>query len=255
MASIDFKINEKFTIRVGSSKARKMRSKPETIGEHMARLQRDPEYLKRAAARDEELKKREAAYRLAEAPLVADLSQAGFKVNSVWDLVNTSFDYSAAFPVLLRHLSRNYPDAIRDGIARALARKWAFPGWAEILAAYRVEIDANPRSKQGLAAALSAIANESVINEVVDIMLDRRNGESRGLLLVNLLNSPSAAAKDALRQISDDPDLTGVLEQYRKQAERNLRQREKRRAAKAAGEKPAPKPESSFKLPRIKWPR
>jgi hypothetical protein len=72
---------------------------------------------------------------------------------------------------------------------------------------------------------------------------------------VNLLNSPSAAAKDALRQLSDDPALTGVFEHYRKKAERNLRQREKRRAAKTAGEKPAPKPESSFKLPRIKWPR
>src|SRR5262245_35115759 len=92
-----------------------------TAAELMAELQADQGFVDARAKREEELRAREAAWRAAEAPLVAELRAAGETVDSVWDLVNTTAGYDAALPLLLAHLERGYPDRVREGIARALA--------------------------------------------------------------------------------------------------------------------------------------
>lgn len=49
---------------------------------------------------------------LAEQPVVQALAEVGVEVQSVWDLVNTSSDYSQAVPVLQEHLQdATYPAA------------------------------------------------------------------------------------------------------------------------------------------------
>jgi hypothetical protein len=70
---------------------------------------------------EENLRRRELEYRIAEAPLVEELNGLGVHVSSVWDLVNTAKPYPEAIPLLLDHLCRAYPDRILEGIARALA--------------------------------------------------------------------------------------------------------------------------------------
>ena len=60
--------------------------------EHDAWLKATGQYdamVERNRLKEEERQKRVAEYRVAEAPLVAELRAAGYQVQSAWDLVNT----------------------------------------------------------------------------------------------------------------------------------------------------------------------
>jgi hypothetical protein len=117
--------------------------------------------------------------------LIQELRQAGFAVESAWDLVNTSAPYPEALPILLAHLQRPYPDRVREGIARALAVLDAKFGWEVLTALYRRE-PAGTGTKDGLAVALAAASYDDVIGDVIELARDERHGASRLLLLSGL---------------------------------------------------------------------
>lgn len=88
--------------------------------EFVAKLQADPEYLEQKAAVEADRQKLEREERRASAPLLRDLKRVGVEISSIWNLVNTAEPYSAALPILVKHLQqRRYPDMLRQGIARA----------------------------------------------------------------------------------------------------------------------------------------
>ena len=91
----------------------------------MADLQRNPEFVARQKAREEEVSKRLEESRLEQGNLLADLKSVGVSAGSVWDLVNTREKYAAAIPVLVRHLSRPYSRRVKEGIVRALTVDYA----------------------------------------------------------------------------------------------------------------------------------
>src|SRR5262245_53969233 len=92
-----------------------------TAAELMAALQSDPVFQARKEEQERSRRRMEAFWQHAETPIVEGLRAIGLKVDSVWDLVNTSVPYPEAIPVLLAHLQREYPDRVREGVARALA--------------------------------------------------------------------------------------------------------------------------------------
>src|SRR4051812_26939218 len=100
-----------------------MKKKKATAAELMSSLAADPGFVEKQADEEEARQNRAAEWRRAEQPLVAELHDAGFKVGSAWDLVNTSEPYFEALPILLKHLQESYPGPVREGIARALAVK------------------------------------------------------------------------------------------------------------------------------------
>lgn len=177
---------------------------------------------------DEELRKRELDYARAEAPLVEELHAVGIHLQSVWDLVNTDDCYTEAIPVLLTHLDRPYPAAIREGIARALAVPEAADAWAVLAAAYRTET--NFQVKDGLAVAVSNTAGRDHLEEVVSMLSDRSLGPSRVLMLRILRSIDKTRANAILEKLSDDPDLSKEVDAIqRKQAQRaNARRKAKK---------------------------
>lgn len=102
-----------------------MRKRSKTAAELMADLQRNPEFVARQKAREEEVSKRLEESRLEQGNLLADLKSVGVSAGSVWDLVNTREKYAAAIPVLVRHLSRPYSRRVKEGIVRALTVDYA----------------------------------------------------------------------------------------------------------------------------------
>jgi hypothetical protein len=187
-----------------------------------ARLQADPEFVAKQQERERERIERSARFRVEEDPILAELREIGWNVNSVWDLVNTSTPYTEAIPTLLKHLLLSYSDRTREGIARALAVPDARYAWPILVAEYRkapmgqengIRLDA----KSGLAVALAATATENVIDELVALAKDRSQGESRVLLLRALRKSKSALAKRAIEELASDPDLKKELASWRKQ--------------------------------------
>lgn len=188
-----------------------MTKKKITAAELMAKLNADPEFVAKRARKEEELLKREAEYRRAEAPLVDELRAAGFPVQSAWDLVNTPGSYPKAVPILLAHLPRPYPAAVREGIARALAvRETKAPGWNVLTRLYIDEPE--DRVKCGLAVAIAAAADDEVIGEVIALARDPRHGSSRLLLLRALERSADPRARAALMNLGTDPDLTKEIQ-------------------------------------------
>ena len=91
-----------------------------------------------------------------EADLVADLKRIGFRVESVYDFVNTAAPYPNAYPILVRHLSLPHDRPTREGIVRALTVKDARPvAGRALLEAFESERD--PLIRWVLANALRTV--------------------------------------------------------------------------------------------------
>lgn len=183
--------------------------------ELMAELEADPQYTAEQERRDTELRQKAAEWRRAEGPLIEELRDAGFEVESAWDLVNTSMPYPAALPILLRHLERPYPDRVREGIARALAVPDARFGWHVLTRLYEEE-QPDTDAKDGLAVAIAAASDDEVIEDVMALARDQRHGASRVLLLVALARSRDPRARGALQELERDPDLDSEVQRILK---------------------------------------
>jgi len=179
-----------------------------TLAEHDAQLRAEGKwdaFVAQKQEREAAARQRQEELSRAEAPLVHDLRSAGFAVDSVWDLVNTKQSYEEAVRVLLDHLNGDYPSAIREGIARALAVPEARFAWTTLIKAYRDEMD--QRAKDGLAVAVANTASDEFIPEVIELARNPRHGSSRLLLLAALERSRDPRAHEALSQLVTDPEL------------------------------------------------
>jgi hypothetical protein len=198
-----------------------MVKKRESTEEWWARLQNDPEYIKRRQERDRIIEERAARRRIEEEPILAELREAGWDVKSVWDLLSSSAKYEDAIPILLKHLQLPYSDRIREGIARALAVPYARHAWPILVAEFK---NAPMGEKDGillcakdaLAVALAATATDAVVEELIALAKDRSHGTSRILLLSALRKSKNASAKKALEELSSDPDLAIEIASWHK---------------------------------------
>ncbi len=194
-----------------------------TLAEHDARLKAEGKwdaYVTRKKEEDEAFRRRQEEYSRAETPLMEELRGVGVAVSSVWDLVNENNRYQQSLPILLSHLRRSYPDAVRDGMARALAVPDAKFAWPVLVELYRQE--QGERTKDGLAVALSNIADDDVVDELIALAKDSQHGGSRVLLLDALRRSRLPQARKALMEFGTDPLL-------QKEAQRILRYRKRSR--------------------------
>ena len=176
-----------------------------TAAEALAAFEKDPAFVDGRRQREEERRRIDEASALLEKSLIADLHDANVPINSVWDLVNSTNQYVQSLPILLDHLQRLYPGGLREGIARAMAVPEAKFAWDVLVKLYRQEAD--PRAKEGLAVAISNIADGETLDELVDLARDVRHGESRILLLDALRRSHSPRAHQALKEFGNDPEL------------------------------------------------
>lgn len=195
-----------------------------TAAELMAQLQADPDYVKRRKEKEEKRRQLEAEYAKAEAPLVEELRAAGVDVDSAWQLippdcrVRTPAPYPEALPILLRHLSKEYPDAVLAGIAGALAVPEAKPAWDELVRQYRLHQET--RTKDTLASTLATIADAELLGELIALAKDRSLGPSRVMLLSALESSNTPEAAEALQSLSSDPELKKEIKAIRRRQKR-----------------------------------
>jgi hypothetical protein len=203
------------------------RRRPVTAAELDARLRADPEFQARKRERDAALAERVARLQEEQAPIVADL-KAVVSLNRLSDLIIRSAPYPAAIPILLKHLVLPYSDPTRETLARFLAVPDARYAWPIFVAEYRkapfgyVNGIRRTGAKDGLAVALAATATDSTIDELIALAKDRSHGASRLLLLRALRRSRSDAAKQAIQELSTDPDLEKEIASWRKRKGRRL---------------------------------
>ena len=121
-------------------------------------------------ARREELER-------AERPVVEDLQAAGIPVDSAWNLYDYPEMGEVAYPILLNHLSQDYPDRILEGIARAFTKDVVRRHWRELLDLYLQE--SRPDAMDGLAATLSRYAVRDHYEDLLAILRNEALGETR----------------------------------------------------------------------------
>ncbi|MEZ5897858.1 MAG: hypothetical protein R3D51_00025, partial [Hyphomicrobiaceae bacterium] len=96
-------------------------------------------------------------------------------------------------------------EPIREGIARAMAVPAAQFAWPVLVNLFSEE--QGRRVKDGLAVALSSIADDKLLDELVALAGESRHGESRVLLLSALERSQRSDARKILMELGGDPQL------------------------------------------------
>lgn len=187
--------------------------------------------------------------------------QAHLDVDSVAVLVNTRESYPEAIPVLLRFLCSEGFDLIKESIVRALTVKEARGIAARPLIEEFKRIDVPPKQprfegerdrygllireltpeerrlsslwhlKWAIGNALSVVADESVTDEIVDLLSDKAHGGTRSALVEALLRLKPTNREELLLNLLQDEDdsvaisAAGVCGRLRIQEARELIQR------------------------------
>lgn len=149
--------------------------------------------------------KLESALDKDEKPLINELQEVGVKVSSAWDLVNTTKSYKKAIPVLIKHLSKPYYSKNKEGIVRALAVKEAIgTACKAVINEYHNIPKEDHFLRWAFGNTMTVIITEDYIDDVIDIVLDETNGDSRQMFVSALGKLKSPKAKEVLKQLLND---------------------------------------------------
>lgn len=192
-------------------------SKPTTAADLARRLEQNPDYVKMVTAVDAERLERDTARKLEQTRLLQELKSVDVNVTSVWQLVNSPNYYTAALPILVKHLRLPHTPKIREGIARSLAVPEARFAWDVLLSEYKALSDETDHAvKAAIALAISASATSDVAKELAALIRDRRHGTSRLFLLIGLKRLKTPETIRALDDLKDDPDLAKEISSWRR---------------------------------------
>ena len=183
---------------------KKKRSRAISATALMSQLQRDEEYQRKAQSAEASREARGQELRRAERPIVTDLHNSGVRVDSVWELVNSSELYPRALPVLMDHLERGgYPDRVMESLGRALAVNPAVAYWDRLK---RLYLNArNSGEEDGIAVALAACATKEQFDELVGLLSIEERGQSRIYFIRPILTVGGARGKAVVEGLQSDP--------------------------------------------------
>jgi hypothetical protein len=187
----------------------KKKASNKTAAEFMAELQRDQKYQEMIYEKEKKRKELELQLSIDEKKLIDELISVGVTVSSVWDLVNTKESYPAAIPVLIKHLSKNYHYKNKEGIVRALSVREAIGKATPVL------IEEYNRTPKELTSYRWAIGNSvfttitsSDVEDVLRIVRDKSNGESRHMFILALNKVRSEKVDQVLRDLLNDKEVS-----------------------------------------------
>lgn len=151
--------------------------------------------------------------------LVRDLAGVGVDVEDVWDLVNArTAQYPNAVPVLLdwlAHVDERVDESVRgrlrDGLIRALTVKSARPAAAPLmLELFRSADDPTGFGERWVIGnALGVVADETHLDELLDLVADRSYGKGRQMLVLGLGRFRQERVTATLISLLSDEDVAG----------------------------------------------
>jgi HEAT repeat protein len=182
-----------------------------TAKEFMDEANKDPEFVAEARRRERESDRRHAEYAALERPLVERLREAGYDVDSVWDLFNKKLDYHAAIPMLMEWLPQATDRRVKESLVRALSVRWAKPQAAPLLISQFRDLDDDPQSglRWAIGNALDVVADDSFCADLVELARDRRYGSAREMIVLALGKMKKARPVEVLIELLDDEVVAG----------------------------------------------
>lgn len=144
-------------------------------------------------------------------PVVVELKAEGFSITSVSDLVNGRAAYDAsAVPILLKWLPRVNDPGLKEEIVRALTDKLAKPAAAKpLIKEFEESTDSSPTGlRWAIGNALSVVADDSVFDDLVQLLRSSEYGRAREMLPLAFANMKRPDAVGVLIDSLADEDLS-----------------------------------------------
>lgn len=188
-----------------------MSKKNNSASEVIESLHQDVDLLSRNQRMEARREALRAEAEAASAPVLVELLQRGFIVESIDDLRTRGVNYKEAVPVLLKWLSKVKNDNVKESIVRALSVPWARPvAAAPLIKEFRAATDQKGSGiKWAIANALSIVANDSVIEDIINLVQDKQHGKSREMLALALANMRRERVLPVLNELLEDEQVTG----------------------------------------------
>ena len=174
-------------------------------------LAADPAFRARLDERGDIMRANVERYHRAAQPVISELAAHGFDVRTIRDLRYNYSDYRTAVPVLIRWLPRVDYEPLKEDIVRTLSVPWAKPDAAPALvAAFRRSSDPGEFNlRWAIANALSVVADEAVLTDVIALAQDKRYGSERQMLALALARIKKPVVIEPLIGLLDDPAVVG----------------------------------------------
>lgn len=115
------------------------------------------------------------------------LKKVGVEVKSVYDLVNSTRNYSEAIPVLIEYVQKVQTPQILEGVVRALTVKEARGIASKPLIKFFEEYEtmgdsAKELTKWTIGNALEVISDQTILEDLIRLAKDKKHGMSRDML-------------------------------------------------------------------------
>jgi Arc/MetJ family transcription regulator len=141
------------------------------------RKREDPAHRAQVERADAQIAAQAEERKKASEPVVDDLRAAGVRITSLWKLYEQPEAYPLAIPVLLEHLTRDYPERTLEDIGHALPFKPSAAWWADFKALY-LSTDSNA-VRDRLAAAMCNCATRKHYDDLLAFICNEDLGPSR----------------------------------------------------------------------------
>lgn len=178
-----------------------------TAADLMAELAKDPEYQQKIREKEQQRKNLAKLLEEDESGLVAECNAVGVRIESVWDLVNTTSSYTAAIPILLKHLEKEHHLRTQEGIIRALTTPESQGNAGIFIRMFLIESDSESQMKWLIGAAIAESAVGSDANKIIELANDESHGKGREFLPLGLMHAAKDKALLALNSWKNDPVL------------------------------------------------
>ena len=181
-----------------------------TAADFAAELQNDPDFAARKRQLDEKRQGEIQHHRSTVQPVLDELRQAGFDVASLDELRDSGVAYRAAIPVLLKWLPLISDPEVKESIVRTLSVPWAKPTAAlPLIAEFLTACQKDSGLKWAIGNALAVVADQSLFEQLCELVRDRRHGTARQMIVLALGKMKNPQAIDALIELLDDEDVSG----------------------------------------------
>ena len=138
-----------------------------------------------------------------------ELLKVGISINGIYDLVNTGIPYPEAIPILIEIVDKKFDDIrIQEGVVRALTVKEAIgKANATLLSLYNATSKDKSLFRWAIGNAFNTIIIKDDVEEILRIIQDKTNEESRQMFVLALGKIKPKQAEDILIDLLDDDDV------------------------------------------------
>jgi len=188
------------------------KSGPTTADELKAGLEQDPSYIARLREDDRRQEENRICYRIAAEPVLQDLRDIGYEVETIGELVEKEYPargpYKDAVPILMKWLPKVEYDALKEDIVRTLSVPWAKDAAPFLVSEFRCAGEGRGL-RWVVGNALSVVATPAIFPDLVQLVRNREYGKDREMLALALAKVKTKESVDVLVELLEDEDLSG----------------------------------------------